>query len=95
MLKPVVLTFMHPGSAWSFEQLSQRLHLSETRLVLQDFPECLVIIIIDKVAAVPTVRNRNIDTSVPMEIGIVAKEKGQRGPANCGSRVASRQQGNR
>ena len=36
--------------------------------------DALEIIIIDKVATVPTARNRKFDTSAPMEIGMAAKE---------------------
>ena len=32
-------------------------------------------IIIDKVATVPTARNKEIDTSAPMEIGMAAKDE--------------------
>ena len=34
-------------------------------------------IIIDKVATVPTVRNRKMDTSAPMEIGMAARDDGE------------------
>ena len=34
-------------------------------------------IIIDKVATVPTARNKEIDTSAPMEIGMAAKDDGE------------------
>ena len=34
-------------------------------------------IIIGKVATVPTARNRKIDTSAPMEIGVAAKDDGK------------------
>ena len=34
-------------------------------------------IIVDKVATVPTVRNKKHDTSAPMEIGMAAKEDGE------------------
>ena len=34
-------------------------------------------IIIDEVAAVPTARNKKIDTSAPMEIGVAAKDDGE------------------
>ena len=34
-------------------------------------------IIIDRVATVPTARNRKTDTSAPMEIGMAAKEDGE------------------
>ena len=34
-------------------------------------------IIIVKVATVPTARNRKIDTSAPMEIGVAAKDGGK------------------
>ena len=33
-------------------------------------------IIIDKVATVPAARNRKVDTSAPMEIGMAAKDDG-------------------
>ena len=35
-------------------------------------------IIIHKVSAVPTARNKNIDTSVPMKIGMAANGDGER-----------------
>ena len=35
-------------------------------------------IIFDKVATIPTARNRKIDTSAPMEIGVAAKDDGDR-----------------
>ena len=34
------------------------------------------IIVTDKVATVPTARNRKVDTSSPMEIGMAAKDHG-------------------
>ena len=45
-LKPVVLTDVHPGSAWYFFETSSCLLSLRARLVLQDFLACLVIIII-------------------------------------------------
>ena len=45
-LQTVVLTELHPGSAWNFQKLVSVFLCPGTRFVLQDFPECLVIIII-------------------------------------------------
>ena len=42
-----------------------------------EFVVALVTIIIDKVATVPSVRSRKIDTSAPMEIGMAAKDDGE------------------
>ena len=42
-----------------------------------EFLVALENIIIDKVATVPTTRNRNIDTSASMEIGTAAKDDGE------------------
>ena len=57
-------------------------------------------IIVDKVATVPTARNRKIDTSAPVEIGMAAKDDSEHMreewvPANRGSHVASCLQRNR
>ena len=44
------------------------------------YDELLVVlenIIIDKVATIPTARNRRIDTSAPMEIGMAARDDGE------------------
>ena len=45
-------------------------------------------IIVDKVATVPTARNRKIDTSAPMEIGLAAKDDGESAREKGQQRIA-------
>ena len=66
---------------------------SETIIVLEN-------IIVDKVSTVPSGKNRRNDTSAPMEVGMAAKEDGEkceprRRSENCRSCVAGCPERNR